>query len=159
VSLAALDLTTLILDHDTSTAHAASQGRGGDYDAALATLDGSDALTARARALRDQLAPTTDVTTLTTWLDRNAAYDTALRTLYASLRDSKGIVTAKVRAAFAEEQTTRAALPPDTRGLVVILGDVARGGLNQAAIAIETARGQLDAVLAGMQPGAATPGD
>jgi hypothetical protein len=159
VSLAALDLTTLILDHDTSTAAAATQGRSGDYAGALKTLDTSDGLMARAQALRDRLAPTTDVTTLTTWLDRDATYDRALRTLYAALRDSKGIVTEAVRAAFAAEQSARDALPPDTRGLVVILGDVARGGLNQAAIAIETARGQLDAALAAMQPGAAAPGD
>ena len=33
--------------------------------------------------------------------------------------------------------------PPDARALVVILGDVARGGLNQAVIVIEEARGRL----------------
>ncbi|HYM84370.1 MAG TPA: hypothetical protein VEY67_09495 [Candidatus Dormibacteraeota bacterium] len=159
VSLAAEGLTGLLLDHDTTTAKAASQGRSGQYAAALATLDASDAIVARARTLRDQLAPTTDVSTLTSWLDRNAGYDKALRTLYAALRASNGIVTPAVRTAFAGEQAARQALPPDTRGLVVILGDVARGGLNQAAIEIETARGRLDAALAALQPAAASPGE
>ncbi len=40
-------------------------------------------------------------------------------------------------------------LPPDTRALVVIMGDIAEAGLDQAAIAIEQARGDLgDAVAA-----------
>lgn len=158
-SLAADGLTTLLLEHDATTARAALQGREGDYAGALATLGQSDAIMKQSLGLRDQLAPTTDVTTLTQWLDRNAAYDKALRTLYAALRTSGGIVNSAVRAAFAGEQTARAALPPDTRAMVVILDDVARGGLNQAAIAIETARGRLDAALATLQPGAALPGD
>lgn len=158
-SLAAEGLTTLLLDHDVSTARAAVQGRGGDYAGALKTLAQSDAIMTRSRALRDQLAPTTDVTTLTAWLDRNAAYDKALRTLYLALETSGGIVTPQVRAAFAGEQAAREALPPDTRAVVVILDDVARGGLNQAAIEIETARGRLDAALAALQPGTSIPGD
>ena len=158
-SLAADALTTLLLDHDTSTARAAVQGRGGDYAGALRTLGQSDSIMARSRALRDQLAPTTDVTTLTAWLDRNAAYDKALRTLYVALESSRGIVTPAVRAAFAAEQAARTALPPDTRAVVVILDDVARGGLNQAAIEIETARGRLDAALAALERRTSTPGD
>ena len=97
--------------------------------------------------MRDRLAPTTDVTTLTTWLDRNADYDGALRTLYQSLLDAKGRVTAAVRRAFTAEQKARERLPGDTRGLVVIMAEVAQGGLNQAVISIEEARGELFAAL------------
>jgi stage V sporulation protein SpoVS len=48
-----------------------------------------------------------------------------------------------VRRALSAVEAARASLPPDTRALVVILADVARGGLNQAVIAIEEARGRL----------------
>jgi hypothetical protein len=142
-SLAAQRLTTLLLDHDASTAEAATRGRAGEYDAALIALDESDALIADGRTQRDQLANTVDVTTLTEWLDRNATYDAALRTLYTALRDSGGRVTDAVRAAFEAEQAARDRLPPDTRGLVVILAEIARGGLNEAAIGIEETRGRL----------------
>ena len=82
-----------------------------------------------------------------TWIDRNAAYDAALRRLYEALLDSKGQVTDHVRAAFDGEQAARRELPPDTRGLVVIMSDIAQGGLNQAVIAIEEARGALASAI------------
>ena len=93
--------------------------------------------------IRDRLAATIDVGTLDEWLARNVAYDDALRGLWDALRRSKGRVTDAVRDAAAAESVARELLPPDARALVVILGDVARGGLNQAVIAIEEARGRL----------------
>ncbi len=156
-SLAAEDLTTLLADHDASTADAAKSGRGGDYAGALTKLGASDALIAEARTLRDRLANTVDVSVLTEWLDRNATYDAALRALYTALEASKGLVTDAVRAAFDAERAAKDRLPPDTRGLVVILAEIARGGMNQAVIAIEDARGQLDAALAALQTIEATP--
>lgn len=146
-ALDAARLTGLLADHDTRTATAAKEGAAAHYAVALEALDRSDALMTEARALRDRLASTTDVTTLTEWLDRNAAYDAALRTLYQSLIDAKGRVTAAVRKAFAAEQAARERLPEDTRGLVVIMAEVAQGGLNQAVISIEEARGELDDAL------------
>ena len=59
-------------------------------------------------------------------------------------------MTAAVRAAFAELRAAEAALPPDGRALVVIMSDVARGGLNQAVIGIEEAKGRLDAAGAAL---------
>jgi adenosylcobinamide amidohydrolase len=38
-------------------------------------------------------------------------------------------------------------LPPDTRGLVVIMADIGRGGMNGAVITIEEAKGKLSAAL------------
>ena len=146
-ALDAASLTGLLAQHDQQTAAAAKQGAAGHYAAALKALDQSDATMKQAQALRDRLAPTTDVSTLTTWLDLNAAYDRALRTLYQALTDAKGRVTTAVRQAFAAEQTARQALPGDTRGLVVIMAEVAQGGLNQAVISIEEARGRLSAAL------------
>jgi hypothetical protein len=140
-------LSTLLTRHDEETAAAAQAGSDGEYRLALDRLDASDATLAEAAALRDRLAGATDVTTLTEWLDRNAAYDKALRTLYRALIASDGTVNAEVRKAFDGEQAARARLPGDTRGIVLIMSDIAQGGLNQAVIAIEEARGSLAQAL------------
>lgn len=148
-SLAAIDLTTSLADHDTQAAAAARLGRRFKYAEALKVLDKADAALATSRRLRDQLANTTDVTILSTWIDRNTAFDTTVRKIWTLLAKSKGKITkgnrAAVEAAFAEYRAAQAALPPDSRALVVIMGDVARGGLNQAVIGIEEARGRLAA--------------
>jgi stage V sporulation protein SpoVS len=59
-----------------------------------------------------------------------------------------GRVTQAIRAAIAAEKAARAQLPGDTSGLVIILAEIGRGGLNQAVIAIEEARGRLADSLA-----------
>lgn len=156
-SLVAQGLTEVLLDHDASTGEAAKLGGSGRYADALKRLDASDALIATARGARDKLANTVDVATLTEWVERNAAYDGALRDLYDALGRSKGKVNDEVRAAFAAEQAARDRLPPDTRGLVIILAEVARGGMNQAAISIEDARIQLEDALAAAEALAAEP--
>ncbi len=143
----AVTLTRLLTDHDTTVAKAAASGRSGDYAAALSALATATTDLDGAAALRDELKPTTDVTILDEWLTRNRAYDAALTTLYASLKASGGKITDAVKAAYTAEATARSQLPPDPRGLVVIVGDIARGGLNQAVIAIEQARGRLDLAL------------
>ena len=140
-------LSALLVRHDEETAAAAKLGSEGRYKAALDQLEASDATVAAARELRDELAKSTDVATLTEWVDRNAAYDAALRTLYAALIRSDGRVTPEVKKAFEGEQVARAQLPGDTRGMVVIMSDIAQGGLNQAVIAIEEARGSLALAL------------
>ena len=143
----AASLTGLLVGHDPQTAAAVKEGQAGHYKQALKLLDASDATIARSRAVAARLASTTDVSTLNDWLDRNAAYDAALRNLYQSLVDAKGRVTSAVRKAFEAEKAARANLPTDTRGLVVIMAEVAQGGLNQAVISIEEARGSLAAAL------------
>ncbi|MEA2536091.1 MAG: hypothetical protein QOF11_325 [Chloroflexota bacterium] len=152
-SIAAMDLATSLAAHDTQTASAASLGRKGQYKKALARLDRADASLATSRKLRDRLAVTTDVTILTQWIDLNAAYDTALRKTWALLSRSGGRVTNAVRAAFEELRVAQERLPPDNRGLIVIMADVARGGLNQAVISIEEARRQLDAATDSLDGG------
>jgi hypothetical protein len=146
-AVGAARLTGLLTRHDQETAAAAKAGAAGHYRRALTLLDAPDATLEEALRLRDDLASSTDVSTLTEWLTRNSAYDAALRNLYESLVDAKGRVTNRVRRAFTEEAAARDQLPADTRGLVVIMGDVARGGLNQAVISIEQARGALAAAL------------
>jgi hypothetical protein len=154
---AAADLTTILLDHDTIVADAAAQGRADNWSEALTTLDGADDLMAKATSMRDVVARTADVTILDEWLSRNRRYDTALRTLYEALLASGGRSNDAVRAAFAEEGTARAQLPPDTRGLVLIIAELGRAGLNDAVIEIERVRGGLFEALSAAET--ATPTD
>ena len=147
-AMAASVVPDLLAKHDQQTAAAAKQGEAGHYQAAIALLDAPDATIVQARKLATGLAKSADVTTLNQWIDRQAAYDGALRQLYGALLTSKGKVTDAVRAAFATEEAAKAALPTSTKGIVVIRGDIARGGLNQAVIDIEVARGSLAAALA-----------
>jgi hypothetical protein len=146
-SIRAIRLTVLLGDHDRKTGEAAAAGRDGKYAEALKLIDESDAMIVEGRGLRDNLAATVDVTTLTQWLDLNAEYDAALRNLYQSIVDSNGRVTAAVRNAFAAEKTARDRLPSDTKGLAIILAEIGRGGLNQAVIGIEEARADLEAAV------------
>jgi hypothetical protein len=147
-SASATRLSNLLAAHDEAALAAAAQGRDAEYAKALVTLEGADRAIADAHALRDRLAKTVDVTTLDQWLDRSHEYDVALRELYRSLDESNGRVTKAVRAAMIEERKARDRLPPDTRGLVLIMAEIGRGGMNGAVIEIEQARGRLAEALA-----------
>ena len=151
-SLAASNLISLLTSHDLTVAGAAAQGRDADYEAALVTLATAVGMLDEATEARDRLANTTDVVTLDEWIRRNRHYDEALIALYSALRDSGGLVNDAVREAYREEGEARANLPPDTRGLVVIVADIGRGGLNQAVIAIEQARGRLNLIIEALAP-------
>lgn len=147
-SVAAIRLSTLLAQHDAQVVDAAALGRAARYEDAMARLDDADATIDAARTMRNQLANTVDVTVLDEWLDRNAAYDVALRGLYAAYAEVGNRVTDALREAIAAEKAARANLPPDTRGLVVIMAEISRGGMSGAVIAIEEARGRLTAALA-----------
>jgi hypothetical protein len=151
-SAAASRITTLLTEHDQTTGDAVVAGREERYADALALLDQSDDLMAQSRTFRDTLSKTVDVGTLTDWLDVNMAYDAAIRRLYQALVDSKGRITEEVRAAFDGEVEARKHLPPDSKALVIILAEIGRGGLNQAVITIEQARGELDSALGLLGP-------
>jgi hypothetical protein len=152
-SVPATELVTHLLAHDTIAGQAVRQGSAGQYAKALATLAGAEAQLAAARQVRDRLAASVDVATLDDWIGRNAAYDAAVRAVWQAMVSSKGRVTQAVRDAFTRADQARKALPPDARALAVIIGDVARGGLNQAVIEIEQVRGPLrDALVAALQP-------
>jgi hypothetical protein len=146
-SVAAIQLGTLLAEHDLRVTEATSLGRAARYVDAMAGLDRADLTIEAARALRDTLANTVDVTVLDQWLDRNAAYDVALRGLYAAYSNLGGKVTEALREAIAAEAAARTNLPPDTRGLVVIMAEIGRGGMTGAVIAIEEARGRLIAAI------------
>jgi hypothetical protein len=146
-SLAASRLSALLAAHDQAVLDAAEQGRDADYAAAIETLGQADTAIADARAMRDVLVRTVDVAVLDEWLDRNAAYDAALRDLYAALDGVGGRVTDEVREAIAAEKVAKERLPGDSRGLILIMAEIGRGGINDAVIAIEEARGALREAL------------
>jgi hypothetical protein len=159
-ALAASSIPALLARHDKETGLAAAAGSAGHYKQAIGLLAAPVATLKTVAAARDGLAKSADVSTLTSWIDRNNAYDAALDNLYTSLLTAKGRVTDAVRAAFAREQAARAALPKDTRAIVVIMSDIAQGGLNQAVIDIEKVRGSLSIAIdtqQRLQPGAASP--
>jgi hypothetical protein len=146
-SISASRLSVLLATHDSAVVRAAERGRAADYGVALERLATADAAIKDARALRDKLVATVDVSTLDTWLDRSAAYDKALRALYTALRDSGGVVTDAVRNAARDEQAAKSRLPPDTRALVLIMGEIGRGGMTDSAVAIEQAASDIDEAL------------
>jgi hypothetical protein len=157
-SVSATRMSVLLARHDDLVLRAAERGRAAAYAEAEGLLDQADATITEARGLRNQLANTVDVTVLDQWLDRNADYDVALRNLYKAISTVKGKVTDAVRTAIAAEQAAKDRLPPDTRGLVVIMAEIGRGGMNGAVIAIEEARGKLiSAIDASGGPDAPSP--
>ena len=79
------------------------------------------------------------------WKFTRARFSPAVRKVWTMLVKSKGKINKDVRTAFDELRTAQAALPPDSRAMIIIMAEVARGGLNQAVIAIEEARGRLSA--------------
>ena len=123
----AVDITAVLQSHDATV-----------LADAIVQLD-------RAAAMRDQLTPVVEVTTLPEWIDRSRAHDEALQEVYTAIMGGKAD---EIAAAVAKQKAAEALLPPDTRALVVILGDIALGGVNQAAIAVESVRGTLATALA-----------
>jgi hypothetical protein len=147
-SLAAIALTTSLADHDKQASAAVILGSAGEYKKALAVLNLADTALATSKQRRDELANTVDVSVLTEWIDRNATFDAALRRVWTLLDRSRGQVTSAIRTAFVALRTAQVNLPPDSRALVVVMADVARGGINQAVIDIEQARARLAAAVA-----------
>jgi hypothetical protein len=78
-----------------------------------------------------------------------------LRNLYVVSAETTDRVTPELRAALRAEQAARAQLPRTTNGLTIVMADIAQGGLNQAVIEIEQARGEIAAALAALSGEAA----
>jgi hypothetical protein len=142
-SVTATRLSTLLARHDVEVTDAAALGRAARYEDAIERLDDADATVDEARTLRNQLANTVDVTVLDAWLDRIANYDEALRGLYVAYSNVGSRVTDELHEAKEAEEAALRELPSDTRGMVVIMAEIGRGGMNGAVIAIEEARGRL----------------
>ncbi len=154
-SLSAGRLTGLLDGHDEQIVSAIEAGVTGAWPTALERIDAATALLVEADALRVELENTVDVGTLNEWIRRNREYDVALRALYVVSAQSPTRVTPEIRAALAAEKAAREALPRNTSNLGIILAEIARGGLNQAVIAIEEARARLADALAILEEDAA----
>jgi hypothetical protein len=142
-------LIALIDGHDKVVLDAAAQGRKAQYAKAVATLDDAILAVANVKAQRDKLIADPGPTVLDEWIARNRDYDLALQGLYAALVQSRGNPqTVKVQAARRAERAAFDQLPPDRRTIIVIVAEAARGGLTQAVLAIEDARGRIDDALA-----------
>jgi hypothetical protein len=144
----AAQLTSLIASHDTAVLDAAAKGRATQYETAIAILDGAILTVAEVKSRRARLIAGTERTVLDEWIERNGAYDAALRALYAALVVSNGEKTVEVQSAYREERAALEQLPPDRRTIIVIVAEVARGGLTQAVLAIDEASGRIDAAIA-----------
>ena len=149
----AAGLSGLLARHDQLITLAIEAGRAGDFATALNRIANATRRLELADEIREDLANTTDVDTLVEWLRRNREYDEALRSLYMATAESPNEVTPAIREALAAEQEARDQLPEDTRGMVVIMSEIGRGGLNQAVIAIEQARGKLAGALESIPAG------
>jgi hypothetical protein len=149
-SVAATNMSRMLAEHDRLVVAAADRGVNAKYASAIKVLDEAKAQIAAARVLRDELSATVDVSVLDEWLARNEDYDIALQNLYEALSKVGTKITKETRAAVKAEAEARARLPPDTRGLVVIMAEIGQGGMSRAVIAIEEARAKLtDALDAG----------
>jgi hypothetical protein len=148
----AAHLTALIATHDDTVLAAAAKGVKAEYAAASSTLDDAILTVADIKALRVRLIAGTDRTVLDEWVERNGAYDIALKALYLTLVASNGEVTVAVQSARRDERAAFDQLPPDRRTILVIVAEVARGGLTQGVLAIDEARGRIDAALTGPTP-------
>jgi hypothetical protein len=137
-------LTLLLTQHDTTTGQAAAQGREREYAEGLRTIQTATELLEQAKVLRDALANTVDVSTLTQWIERNLEYDAALARLFQATIDANGAITDEQKAAAVAERRAHSLLPSNTSGLVIILAEIGRGGLNQAVIGIEETRAKLE---------------
>lgn len=152
VSLVAIQLSESLTEHDTQAAAAAALARNFKYKEALATLGQASAALVVSGKLRDQLASSVDISVLTDWIDRNAAFDTAVAKVWTLLQATKTRVPPALHQALADLKTAQANLPPDARALVVIMAELARGGINEAVIDIEQARARLATAVDALQP-------
>lgn len=149
----AATLTALIAKHDSTVLEAAAKGVSKKYKEAIPILDQALLIVADVKALRVRLIAGSEPSVLDEWIERDAAYDLALKALYAALVKSKGNpLTLAVQSARRDERAAFALLPPDRRTIIIIVAEVARGGLTQAVLAIDEANGRIDDALAEAGP-------
>jgi len=153
-AVAASNMSRILAEHDRLVVAAADRGVRARYTDAVKVLDRAKAQIAAARALRNSLSATVDVTVLDEWLSRNEDYDIALQNLYKALTKVGTKVTSAIHAAVTAEAKARARLPPDTRGLVLIMAEIGQGGMSRAVIAIEEARATLADAIDAATPAA-----
>ncbi|HXR27296.1 MAG TPA: hypothetical protein VN771_05485 [Candidatus Baltobacteraceae bacterium] len=127
---------------DANDKDVAGQAKAPDLKGALAELDQADAYLTQAGTIRDQLAPTTDMSTYDQWVSLHQAYEAALRRyLQAHLTTNDVRILTPLYNALA---AAYAQLPRTTAPLVVILGDLEATGLTDGVGDIQRARTSLE---------------
>jgi hypothetical protein len=145
----AAHLIDLIDQHDQTVLQAAAQGRNHAYRDGATTLNAALDTIAQVQQLRATLISGGGDTVLDEWILRTSTYDKALQALYVALDKSGGVVTLTVQDKRRDEQAAFNQLPPDRRTIIVIVSEVARGGLTEAILSIEEAHGRMDDALGG----------
>ena len=146
-SIDAARVTSLLQQHDQFVFDASQLGTQTLYTEAVEKLETAKITLTDIASLRTQLAAAGEVTVLDTWITVHERYDTALENLYKAIDAARGRNTLEVQAASREEKLARAQLPPDNRAIVVIVAQIAQGGLNQAVLAINDAQGRIERAL------------
>jgi hypothetical protein len=148
----AVSLIVAIHDHDSTLISAAAAGVKAQYARAIQLCTAALALLAQLTQMRKDFVQPSQATILDDWIARHLQYDQALLALYQALQKSGGVRNLEVDAAYRKQQAALAQLPSDNREVTVIIAQVAQGGLNDAVLAIEFARGQIDAAIAQAVP-------
>ncbi|MGZ3587045.1 MAG: hypothetical protein ACXVAE_06030 [Candidatus Limnocylindrales bacterium] len=143
-------LIGLLLQHDQLAGQAVFQGsakdaagkpKQPDFAGAMVTLGQAAEALGQAATIRDQLRQTIDVSTLTSWLDRNRTWDQAIGTYFRLAQTSRDLRV--LQRAFDAEEAARAVLPKTTDALVVVVGAVEGAGLTAALADLEQIRARL----------------
>jgi len=145
-------LTALLQDHDKTVAAAINRGLNSKFADAVTVLANAKATLDEITLLKSAFSSGSEVTVLDAWLVSHIRYDAALTALYGALAKSGGKSNLAVQEAYRQEKIARGLLPSDNRSLIVIVAEFARGGLNQAVLAIEDASGRINAALAEASP-------
>jgi hypothetical protein len=146
-SLDAARAAGLLNLHNQQIADATNLGRSGRYKDAVARIETGKITLQDITSLRDQIVAAGDTNVLDAWIQVNRVFDDALEALYKGLDASHGKNTIVVQALYRDEQNAFNNLPKDNRAIIVIVAQLAQGGLNQAVLAINDAQGRIEAVL------------
>ena len=126
---------------DASVTDAAGHAKTPDLRGALAALDQAEAFLTQAGTIRDQLAPTTDMSTYDQWVSLHRAFEDALRRyLQAHLTTNDVRILTPL---YNAQKAAAARLPSTTAALVAILGDLEATGLTDGVGAIQRVRTSL----------------
>jgi hypothetical protein len=143
-------LLVALVGHDGLVFRATTAGRQEDWSGALDLLQQGSVSLAAARAVRDKLAKTNDVSTLDDLLNRYDAYDSALVALYTALRDGAAQDSQQVKDLSSAVDRAEAALPADTGALKVIVAEASESSIAGDVVTLEQARGTADEAVASL---------
>lgn len=141
------NLLVALLTHDGLVFRATTAGRQKDWTGALDLLGQGDTPLGQARAVRDHLAASNDVSTLDDLLGRYEAYDEALTELYSALRDGASLDSPAVKQLSVKVDQAEAGLPGDTNALKVVVADASGGPVAEGVVGLEEARGKVTAAV------------